>query len=296
MSMGSLSERDRLRMAELLRAPLFPPPNTPSEPPRPHMKWTWVDRAVRIVKAHLAVHWREWAVGAGAMALCLAAVSLTVGVKAHHVEDSIQLQAMDQKGQLEIRWDPDADAIRRALDAKLFIMDGDDRIFVKLSPSRLRQGVVSYGRQSDRVYLRMAVSEPDGKLVEEHASFVGAGPVSPPEPQLEARAKPAKPTPIVSGPQPEALPKPAKPTPFGPEPQLEALAKPAKPTPFGSAPTVAGVAPAAGASVASAPVADRVSPIEHRARKSSMVASGKQLPFTCSTGDVFRKTDAPPGW
>src|SRR5579864_4978142 len=236
MSMGSLSERDRLRMAELLRAPLFPPPNTPSEPPRPHMKWTWVDRAVRIVKAHLAVHWREWAVGAGAMALCLAAVSLTVGVKAHHVEDSIQLQAMDQKGQLEIRWDPDADAIRRALDAKLFIMDGDDRIFVKLSPSRLRQGVVSYGRQSDRVYLRMAVSEPDGKLVEEHASFVGAGPVSPPEPQLEARAKPAKPTPIVSGPQPEALAKSAKPTPFGPVPQLEASANPANPASVGSGP------------------------------------------------------------
>src|SRR5579864_8006934 len=288
MSMGSLSERDRLRMAELLRAPLFPPPNSPSEPPRPHMKWTWVDRAIRIVKAHLAVHWREWAVGAGAMALCLAAVSLTVGVKAHHVEDSIRLQALDQKGQLEIRWDPDADAIRRALDAKLFIVDGEDRIFVKLSPSRLRQGVVSYGRQSDRVYLRMAVSEPDGKLVEEHASFVGAAPVSHPEAQLEARAKPAKPASVGSVPQPEALAKPDKPTPFGPTPQLEASAKPAKLTPFAPAPNVA--------SVASAPVADRVSPIEHRARKSSMVASGKQLPFTCSTGDVFRKTDAPPGW
>jgi len=178
----------------------------------------------------------------------------------------------------------------------------------------LRQGIVSYGRQSDRVYLRMAVSEPDGKLVEEHASFVGAVPASPPGPQLEARAKRVKPAPLDSAPQPEALPKPAKPTPFGPAPQLEArakpvkpaplgsapqpeaLPKPAKPTPFGSAPTVAGVAPSTGARVAPAPVADRVNPIEHRARKTSVAASGKQLPFTCSTGDVFRKIDAPPGW
>jgi hypothetical protein len=27
-----------------------------------------------------------------------------------------------------------------------------------------------------------------------------------------------------------------------------------------------------------------------------VVQSGASLPFTCSTGDVFHKTDAPPGW
>lgn len=34
----------------------------------------------------------------------------------------------------------------------------------------------------------------------------------------------------------------------------------------------------------------------HRARRKPRVSSGKELPFTCSAGDVFHKTDAAPGW
>src|SRR5260370_237909 len=32
------------------------------------------------------------------------------------------------------------------------------------------------------------------------------------------------------------------------------------------------------------------------ARRKPLVQGGASLPFTCSTGDVFHKTDAPPGW
>jgi hypothetical protein len=35
---------------------------------------------------------------------------------------------------------------------------------------------------------------------------------------------------------------------------------------------------------------------EHRARKKPLVQSGTDLPFTCSAGDIFRKTNAPAGW
>ena len=206
-------------------------------------------QAIQTSRAHLAAHWREWAVGAGAAVLCIAIIALVVNVRPRHSAEAIRLQALDQKGRLEIRWNPEADAIRGATDARLFITDGVQKIFVKLSPSRLHRGVVSYGRQSDHVYLRMALSEPGGKLVEERASFVGAPPASSSSPQLEARVDPQKPTP------------------FGPEP-----VKPG------------GVGDAAAA------------PVEHRARKSSLVTSGTQLPFTCSAGDVFRKTDAPPGF
>ena len=34
----------------------------------------------------------------------------------------------------------------------------------------------------------------------------------------------------------------------------------------------------------------------HRSRRMPLVQSGGKLPFICSAGDFFRKTDAPPGW
>ena len=210
-------------------------------------------RAVQVSRAHLTVHWREWAVGAAAAVLGIAIIGLAVNVRPRHSAEAIRLQALDQKGRLEIRWNPEADAIRGATDARLFITDGVQKIFVKLSPSRLHRGVVSYGRQSDHVYLRMALSEPGGTVVEERASFVGAPPVSSSSPQLEARVDPQK------------------------------------PTPFGTEPVKSG-------GVAEAAAAPVIAPVEHRARKGPVVASGTQLPFTCSAGDVFRKTDAPRGF
>jgi len=34
----------------------------------------------------------------------------------------------------------------------------------------------------------------------------------------------------------------------------------------------------------------------HRSRSKPLLQSGRKLPFICSAGNVFRKTDAPPGW
>ena len=123
---------------------------------------------------------------------------------------------------------------------------------MKLDSARLRRGNVSYARQSDRVELRMALSEADGKLVEEQATFISARPTSPrTEFQLQTSLQP--------------------PAASVPAPTLAENSQAARP-----------LVPVLSAS--------------HRARQRPLVQSGRNLPFTCSAGDMFHKTDAPTGW
>ena len=135
--------------------------------------------------------------------------------------------------------------------SETFIIDGAQRLYVKLDGRRLRRGTVNYPRRSDRVELRLALAEPDGRMVEELATFVGTLPTNRDQPQWVAAAKPQS--------------------------------APSKPRPCRFLPRNA-PAPEAG---------DRS---EHRSRRKSLIQSGPSLPFTCSAGDVFHKTDAPPGW
>lgn len=283
MPSHALSEKDRLRLAALMKTPLIRrPPESPKEPERPrrqyamwgrlrelcvsaarrvresaqvvmhHLRdwsrrdWTldvpreyreWAARAV----GHVRGHWREWAVGATAMAICLGVLSLAVALKGRQSRASIQLQALDQKGELQIQWDPEAAPIRRAVGAKLFISDASERIFVKLNPERLQRGTVRYSRRSNRVDLRMTLDEPDGGMVEEYATFVGVSRSTPP--QLQAVSRPE-----------------------------EVVTQPPNSTPPAS-----------------------LQPAPPRTRTKS-VTSGTHLPFTCTVGDVFHKTDAPAGW
>jgi hypothetical protein len=197
------------------------------------------------------MHRRQWLVGGALSVGCLVVLAVTLMVANRRDAGSIQLQAQDSRGQLHIRWDTDSDLIRRATGAKLYITDGADRIFVNLDGTRLRRGAVTYPRQTDRVEFRLAVTEPDGRLVEQHATFFQSPAPNANETQLEASARPAAP-PV------QALPVPAP---------TEA-AQPLKPV------TVTG----------------------HRSRTKPLMQSGTSLPFTCAAGDVFRKTDAAPGW
>jgi hypothetical protein len=277
--MPSLSERDRLRLAQLLRAPLIPP-HAPAKVPKKSMNWRWPAMATRIaqkwrwraglpgavnrkmtalwntlpaLRSHLMLHRQEWGIGAAVMTLCLATIAVAVTLESRPSASPIQLRALDRKGQLHIEWNPDSDLIRLAKGAKLFITDGSDRIYVKLDSARLRRGNVSYARQSDLVELRLALAEPDGKLVEEQATYIGARPAPPrTDFQLETRSQPVAPP----------------------------------------------VAPAA-ISAANAQTAKSLVPVlaaSHRTRQKPVVQSGRNLPFTCSAGDTFHKTDAPPGW
>jgi hypothetical protein len=269
MPLGNLSERDRLRLAELIRAPLVPPlvPQKFSEkqtnlegPARAQNTsnagweklrarwdaWSMPAWSTPAWFTLLAAHWKEWAGGAAVAFVCLLVVAVSVKLASRPYTRSIQLHALDRQGQLQIRWDPDSDPIRRATNAKLFITDGVERLFVDLNTGLLRRGVVSYARESDLVNLRLALTEPDGRLVEQRATFFGEPPPDADRSRLETSAKPELP-----------------------------------------------VVPAASMA------ADPVKPVvvtEHRSRRKPVVESGRDLPFTCAAGDIFRKTDAAPGW
>jgi hypothetical protein len=186
------------------------------------------------------------------MVVCILILGGVVNFESHRSEASIRLQALDRQGQLQIRWDPESDLVRRATGAKLFIIDGAQRLYVKLDGTRLQRGTVNYPRRSDRVDLRLALAQPDGRMVEQQATFLGTRPANRDPSQWVAAATP-QPAPAET----LVVPVPAS------QPD-----EPIKST------TVA----------------------EHRSRRKSLMQSGPSLPFTCSTGDIFRKTDAPPGW
>ncbi len=264
MPLGNLSERDRLRLAELIRAPLIPPlvPEKPSGkqtkltgPGRAWNTWNsareklrarWDALSTRAWLMLVAAHWKKWAGGAAAAIACLLVVAVSVKLASRRDTRSIDLQALDRQGQLQIRWDPDSDPIRRATNAKLFITDGVERLFVNLDAGLLRRGAVSYARESYLVDLRLALTEPDGRLVEQRATFFGEPPPDADGSRLETSAKPALPV----------------------LPTASIAADPIKP----------------------------VAATEHRSRRKPLVQSGRDLPFTCAAGDIFRKTDAAPGW
>jgi hypothetical protein len=251
-----------------MKEPLLAP-RLPREAPQKQYQWrSWFEprlnqareklsawrnaRSAEPIRRHFAAHWRAWSAGAAVAVVCIVVLGGMVKMDSRRDDASIQLQALDRQGQLQIRWDAESDLVRRATGAKLFIIDGAQRLYVKLDGRRLRRGTVNYPRRSDRVELRLALAEPDGRMVEELATFVGTLPTNRDQPQWVAAAKPQS--------------APSE-TPTVPVPAAQ-RAEPPKPA------TVA----------------------EHRSRRKSLIQSGPSLPFICSAGDVFHKTDAPPGW
>src|SRR5712692_8638963 len=128
--MGSLSERDRLRMAELIRAPRREL-HMPAAPPKKQDRWRWSEQvpararqklsawSTAPLKQHFVANWRQWALGGTVIVLCLVVLGGVVKLEHRHGAASIQLQARDRQGELQIRWDPDSDLLRGATSAKL---------------------------------------------------------------------------------------------------------------------------------------------------------------------------------
>jgi hypothetical protein len=68
--------------------------------------------------------------------VCIVVLGNVGKIESRRSDASIQLQVLDRQGQLQIRWDPESDLIRRATAAKLFIIDGAHRLYVKLDGRR----------------------------------------------------------------------------------------------------------------------------------------------------------------
>lgn len=312
MARFNLSDGDRLKLAESLQATAVAA-GTPAEPLRDLTKLRWRGGALDFSKneqiepppaatlnheaASLAereskaetqetipappmavpeprafvIHWRFWGTGLALLLTCIVGLTIAVRLGNRSATRPIHLEVHDHDGQLEIRWDPRSDLIRRTSEAKLLILDGAERMIVSLNPAQLERGTAIYARRSGQVEIRMAVPQRNGKFSEETATF------------RSGRAPDAVRTTLTPASTPQPAPAP-QPTVMTAVPESQAIAP---------APTQA----RATATIAHTPAAKQLkaAPAEHASRK-PLVQSGTSLPFTCSTGDIFRKTDAPPGW
>jgi proteasome lid subunit RPN8/RPN11 len=102
-------------------------------------------------------------------------------------EHSIGLNATDSYGQLRIQWDGNSPAVRQATNAMLEIDDGPARRQIQLDARQLNSGAFTYGRQSERVDIRLAIHLPGGQQVHAAASFLGKLPERRPPEDPEIR-------------------------------------------------------------------------------------------------------------
>ena len=222
--------------------------------------------------AAFVVDWRLWGTAIALLIICIAGVTIALRPGNRRAMRSIHLELGDHDGQLEIRWDPRSDLLRQTADAKLSILDGAERLIVSLNTAQLRRGAAIYARRSGRVEVRMTVPQTNGKIVQETSMF------------QSSRAPDAVRTTLTaaSTPQPAVAPGPARTTPVRqPQPIAPASARER---------TIAPVAhpPRDKRLPAATPVPS--------ATQTPLAQSGTSLPFTCSPGDTFHKSDAPPGW
>jgi hypothetical protein len=215
--------------------------------------------------AALVIRWRLWGTYAALLLTCIAGVTIALRTGNRSATRSVDLQLRDHDGQLEIRWDPRSDLIRQTAEAKLLILDGAERLIVRLDPGQLERGTAIYARRSGDVEVRISVPKRDGKIVEERAMFHGG----PAPDDVRTTLTAASTQQVPPAPQPTGM-----------------TTVPESP-----------VQPRATATIAHPSAAKRlkVAPVE-RAARTPLVQSGTSLPFTCSTGDIFHKIDAPPGW
>jgi proteasome lid subunit RPN8/RPN11 len=96
---------------------------------------------------------------------------------------SIELNAIDSDGQLQIQWDGNSPAVRQATDAILEIDDGPVRQEIQLDARHLNTGTFTYGRQGERVDIKLAIHLPGRQQARGAASFLGKLPERKPPPE-----------------------------------------------------------------------------------------------------------------
>jgi len=131
----------------------------------PAREWRWLRTALAIAVG-LAV------VGAGYKTWRLWLPGLTAAIRPAR-ELSIGLNAIDRGGQLQIQWDGNSAALRQATNAVLEIDDGPVRQEIQLDARQLKAGAFTYGRQGERVDIKLAIRLRGGQQAYAAAGFLG---------------------------------------------------------------------------------------------------------------------------
>jgi proteasome lid subunit RPN8/RPN11 len=110
---------------------------------------------------------------------------------------ALGLNTIDRQGQLQINWDRNSPAVRRASDAILEITDGGPLpVTIQLDTAHLETGSFTYARTADKVDVLLIVHRKDGPDLREVTSFLGKlpdrQPAEDPEAQREQREEAAK--------------------------------------------------------------------------------------------------------
>jgi proteasome lid subunit RPN8/RPN11 len=103
---------------------------------------------------------------------------------------SMGLRAADHDGQLEIDWDRLSTPIRQGATARLEISDGEPSPqTISLDGAHLQAGAFTYGRQSEKVDVKLIVRTAEGKESSEVTTYVGKLPDRKPAQESEESKK-----------------------------------------------------------------------------------------------------------
>jgi proteasome lid subunit RPN8/RPN11 len=101
--------------------------------------------------------------------------------------EAISLNTLDQHGQLQVRWNDAAPAVRSARDGNLLILDGGATVNVPLDAAHVQSGAFTYARRSERVDVTLVLTGAGGKEVRVATLYSGDAP----PPRTSAAAEPA---------------------------------------------------------------------------------------------------------
>jgi proteasome lid subunit RPN8/RPN11 len=189
-------------------APAIVPPSSPEAEPERQPEPPWEPALPKFLEvAPAASHRGLWVMLSAALVLASGAAAFQtrqmwlpraaalVGANAAPVATpapvpvSLGVSALDLDGQLQILWR--RETVPQAVDARLEIADGAHPQVIPLDSAHLRAGVFTYARESEKVDVALVVRLPDGRVIREATSFLGALPPFRPSEREEIARKAA---------------------------------------------------------------------------------------------------------
>jgi proteasome lid subunit RPN8/RPN11 len=160
------------------------PPSFGMEPERTPRNWSWLVIAAVVL-----------GISAGAFQtrqMWMPRVTAAVQPAANGpvLAPSLGLNSIDRNGQLQINWNPNSPAIRRASDAILEITEGTSTPqAIQLDSVHLQAGNFTFAREAEKVDIKLIVHQANGPDVREAIGFLGKPPVRKPAAEDPAELK-----------------------------------------------------------------------------------------------------------